>query len=168
MTRIGMRRSLMARAIELGIAGVADGKGPFAALIVKDGLVIAEGANLVTASLDPTAHAEVVAIRNACRAMGKTELVGCEVYATCEPCLMCRGAIFWAKVARVYFGCTRADAAAAGFDDAPLYELLKLPPDSRSIPFISVMRTESQAVFDVWRREAKLRMNTASNARGQT
>lgn len=147
----------MARAIELAVQEVTIGRArPFAALVVKGGLVIAEGTNVVPTSLDPTAHAEMVAIRNACRNLGVPELGGCDIYTTCEPCLMCIGAIFWAKISRVFYGCTRHDAASAGFDDAPIYKALKLPPASRSIPFICLMRSESHAPFDVWRAQATL------------
>src|SRR5579872_3632306 len=115
----------MARAIALAIENVrSGGGGPFAAVIVKDGRVVGEGTNRVTSSNDPTAHAEVVAIRAACHAMGTFQLDGCDVYTTCEPCPMCLGAIYWARPGKVYFACTAADAAAAGFDDAFIYEQL--------------------------------------------
>jgi len=141
----------MARAIELAIENVQSGRGgPFAALVVKDGRVVGEGANSVTATNDPTAHAEVVAIRAACKALGSFQLDGCDFYTTCEPCPMCLGAIYWARPARVFFASRAADAAAAGFDDAFIYEQLSLPLASRKIPFQEIMRNESLACFRAW------------------
>jgi guanine deaminase len=141
----------MARAIELAIENVRSGRGgPFAALVVKDGRIVGEGTNRVTASNDPTAHAEVVAIRAACEAMGTFQLDGCDVYTTCEPCPMCLGAIYWARPARVYFACTAADAATAGFDDAFIYQQLRMPLAERKIPFLEIMREESLACFRAW------------------
>jgi guanine deaminase len=141
----------MARAIELAIENVRSGRGgPFAALVVKSGRVVGEGANCVTASNDPTAHAEVVAIREACAELAVFQLDGCDLYTTCEPCPMCLGAIYWARPARVYFACTAADAAAAGFDDAFIYEQLALPLAERKIPFLEMMRDESLACFRAW------------------
>jgi guanine deaminase len=141
----------MARAIELAIENVRSGRGgPFAALVVKDGRIVGEGTNCVTSTNDPTAHAEVVAIRAACQAMGTFQLDGCDVYTTCEPCPMCLGAIYWARPARVYFACTAADAADAGFDDAFIYEQLRLPQADRKIPFLGMMREESLECFQVW------------------
>ena len=141
----------MARAIELSIANVDAGGGPFAALVVKDGEVIAEGTNRVTATNDPTAHAEVVAIREACRELGTFQLDGCDVYTSCEPCPMCLGALFWARPARIFFGNTAADAAAVGFDDSDIYAQLRLPYGERHIPMIQLMRDEAQAAFRAWR-----------------
>lgn len=141
----------MTRAIELAIENVQSGRGgPFAALIVKDGRIIGEGANSVTASNDPTAHAEVVAIRAACKALGSFQLDGCDFYTTCEPCPMCLGAIYWARPARVFFASRAADAAAAGFDDAFIYEQLSLPLAARKIPFQEIMRNDSLACFRAW------------------
>jgi guanine deaminase len=141
----------MVRAIELAIENVRSGRGgPFAAVIVKDGRVLAEGTNCVTSSNDPTAHAEVVAIRKACSALGAFQLDECYLYTTCEPCPMCLGAIYWARPARVYFASTAADAAAAGFDDAFIYEEIALPLAERKIPFLEMMREESLACFREW------------------
>jgi guanine deaminase len=141
----------MLRAIELAIANVQSGRGgPFAAVVVRDGRVLGEGTNSVTASNDPTAHAEVVAIRAACAAIGTFQLDGCDLYTTCEPCPMCLGAIYWARPARVYFASTAADAAAAGFDDAFIYEQITLPLAERKIPFLEMMREESLACFRAW------------------
>jgi guanine deaminase len=141
----------MARAIELALYNIRSGLGgPFAALVVKDGHIVAEGTNRVTSSNDPTAHAEVVAIRAACAALGSFQLDGCDLYTTCEPCPMCLGAIYWARPAHVYFGCTAADAATAGFDDAFIYEQLAVPLGERKIPFLETMREESLACFREW------------------
>jgi guanine deaminase len=147
--------SFMARAIDLAIENVNSGcGGPFAALVVKAGRIIGEGTNRVTSSNDPTAHAEVVAIRAACLEMGAFQLTGCDLYTTCEPCPMCLGAIYWARPARVYFGSTAADAAAAGFDDAFIYQQIALPDADRKIPFIETMREESLACFRAWSEKA--------------
>ena len=142
----------MARAIELSLANVQAGRGgPFAAVVVKDGRIVGEGTNQVTSTNDPTAHAEVVAIRAACATLGTFDLAGCEVYTTCEPCPMCLGAIYWARPARVYFGNSAADAAAIGFDDAAIYEQLALPHAARSIPMVQLLREEAQRAFLAWR-----------------
>jgi guanine deaminase len=146
-----MESLFMARAIELAIDNVRSGRGgPFAAVVVKNGMVVGEGANCVTSSNDPTAHAEVVAIRAACLALNAFQLDGCDFYTTCEPCPMCLGAIYWARPARVYFACTAADAAAAGFDDAFIYEQIALPLGEREIPFVEMMREESLVCFQEW------------------
>jgi|ERR1700722_5617647 guanine deaminase len=145
----------MARAIELAIENARSGRGgPFAALVVKDGRIMGEGVNSVTSSNDPTAHAEVVAIRAACSAIGTFQLEGCDLYTTCEPCPMCLGAIYWARPARVYFAATAADAAEAGFDDAFIYEQLALPLAERKIPFLEMMREESLECFRAWTEKA--------------
>lgn len=145
----------MARAIKLAIDNVRSGRGgPFAALVVKDGRVVAEGTNRVTALNDPTAHAEVAAIRDACARLGSCQLDGCDLYTTCEPCPMCLGAIYWARPARVFFASTAADAAAAGFDDEFIYQQISLPPAIRKIPFSEIMREESLACFRAWAEKA--------------
>ncbi len=142
----------MRRAMELAMENVRSGRGgPFACVIVKDGKVIGEGTNLVTATNDPTAHAEMVAIRQACRTLGSFQLGGCELYTTCEPCPMCLGAIYWARPARIYFAGTAADAAAAGFDDAFIYDEIQKDPAARRIPMTRVMREEALAVFSAWK-----------------
>ena len=144
----------MARAIELALANVRSGRGgPFAAIVVKDGRIAAEGVNLVASSNDPTAHAEVIAIRAACHALGSFQLGGCEIYTTCEPCPMCLGAIYWARLDRVYYGCCAQDAAAAGFDDAFIYRQLALDPALRKPPFVPLMREEALACFRAWREK---------------
>lgn len=141
----------MSRAIELAVANVRAGRGgPFAALVVKDGAIIAEGANLVTSVNDPTAHAEIVAIRAACRALGVFQLPGCDIYTTCEPCPMCLGAIYWARPARVFCAASSRDAAAAGFDDSFIYEQIRLPWEARRIPMYPLMREEALRPFQEW------------------
>lgn len=140
----------MRRAIELAREGMNDGGGPFGSVVVRNGLIIGEGGNWVTATNDPTAHAEVVAIRRACEAIGSFTLSGCTIYASCEPCPMCLGAIYWARLDRVYIACTREDAANAGFDDEHIYEELKVARDERRIPMIKLLREESRLVFDEW------------------
>ena len=149
-----MPAELMRRAIALALENVRTARGgPFAALVAKHGSVIGEGANSVTATNDPTAHAEIVAIRAACRALGTFQLTDCELYTTCEPCPMCLGAIYWARPARVFYGGVAADAADAGFDDAFIYEELQRPPESRRIPMTQLMREESLAIFAAWKRQ---------------
>ena len=142
----------MKRAIALALENVRSGSGgPFAAVIVKEGLIIAEGTNRVTFSNDPTAHAEVVAIREACRMLADFQLTDCDLYTTCEPCPMCLGAIYWARPARVFYAATAADAAEAGFDDAFIYDELKVAPGGRRIPMTQVLREDSLAIFVAWK-----------------
>jgi len=124
--------------------------GPFGALVVKDDIVIATGANQVTRTNDPTAHAEVVAIREACRILGSYQLTGCELYASCEPCPMCLGAIFWARPSRVFFAATHDDATAAGFDDSFIYRQIDLPHAQRSIPMTHLVDELSTRPFELW------------------
>jgi len=151
-----MMQEFMRRAIALAMENVSTGSGgPFAALIAKDGHIIAEGANRVTATNDPTAHAEVVAIREACRNLGDFQLSGCDLYTTCEPCPMCLGAIYWARPARVYYACVAADAAAAGFDDAFIYEELNRSHADRRVPMQQLLREESLQVFSAWKQQEK-------------
>jgi tRNA(Arg) A34 adenosine deaminase TadA len=141
----------MQRAIELASENVRTGRGgPFGAVIVRGGEVVAEGVNLVTAHNDPTAHAEIVAIRRACETLGAFELRDCVMYASCEPCPMCLGAIYWARAARLYFAATREDAAAIGFDDSSIYSEIALPLAQRSIPASSLMRDEALTAFRLW------------------
>ena len=149
-----MSADFMRRAISLALENIRSGRGgPFAAVIVKDGRIIAEGTNRVTSTNDPTAHAEVVAIREACRALGDFQLAGCDLYTTCEPCPMCLGAIYWARPARIFYAGTAADAAAAGFDDAFIYEELKHPPAVRRVPMTQLLRDESLAIFSAWKQQ---------------
>ena len=144
----------MNRAIDLAVANVRTGKGgPFASVVVKDGKIVGEGTNLVTSTNDPTAHAEVVAIRAACAELATFQLDGCDLYTTCEPCPMCMGAIYWARPARVFFGETAEDAAGAGFSDAFIYEQINVPHGRRQIPFVPLMREATLVAFDAWREK---------------
>jgi len=146
-----MSNPFMARAIELSIEGVQSGRGgPFGAVIVKGDQIVAEGVNQVTSINDPTAHAEVLAIRQACQKLGVFELKGCEIYTSCEPCPMCLGAIYWAHISRIYFANTAEDAAAIGFDDSFIYSELNHPHSERRIPAIQMMRGEALAGFRAW------------------
>ncbi len=150
-----MSDRFMERAIALAIDNVKSGSGgPFAALVVKDGHIIGEGTNCVTSTNDPTAHAEVVAIREACRALGDFQLMGCDLYTTCEPCPMCFGAIYWARPARVFFAGTAQDASDAGFDDSFIYDELRRAAADRKIPLIQMMRKEALEAFTVWKNKA--------------
>ena len=149
-----MDETFMQEAIELAIENVRTGRGgPFGALVVKDGEVVARGTNLVTASNDPTAHAEVVAIRAACRSLRSFQLDECDLYTSCEPCPMCLGAIYWARLRRVFYGGTHEDAAAAGFDDHFIYEELALPPGERHIEMVPLLHDEAQRAFDAWNEQ---------------
>jgi len=146
-----MANAFMQEAIERAVENAQSGRGgPFAAVVVKEGRIIAAGANCVTSTNDPTAHAEVNAIREACRVLRTFQLTGCEIYTSCEPCPMCLGAIYWARPERVYFGATAADAAAAGFDDSFIYDELKRPYAKRRIPFEPIMREAALEAFRVW------------------
>lgn len=141
-------------AIELAQNGMEAGQGgPFGCIIVKDGKIIGKGSNSVLKNNDPTAHAEVVAIRDACKNLGHFQLEGCEVYTSCEPCPMCLGAIFWARPSKVFYACTKDDAADAGFDDDFIYEEIKIDPADRKIPMLNGMREESQKVFELWKKK---------------
>ena len=127
--------------------------GPFGAVIVKDGKVIGRGANKVTSANDPTAHAEVVAIREACRNIADFNLSGCEIYTSCEPCPMCLSAIYWARIEKIYYANTQDDAAAIDFDDAFLYKEVALPKAQRSIPCTALLHDEAIKVFEEWRQK---------------
>ena len=140
----------MAEAIALAIKNVAQGGGPFGCVIVKNGKVIARGVNRVTQTNDPTAHAEVVAIRAACEALADFQLSGCELYTSCEPCPMCMAAVYWARPDRVYFGATKQDAAHAGFDDSMIYEEFALPYEKRRIPMRQIGQVEALQAFAAW------------------
>jgi guanine deaminase len=126
------------------------GAGPFGAVVVRDGAIVARGWNRVTAANDPTAHAEVVAIRRACTRLRSFSLAGCTLYASCEPCPMCLGAAYWARLDRLVFAAGRQDAAAAGFDDAFIYDQVPLGPFERSLPTSQLLREEAIAAFDAW------------------
>ncbi|WP_428537757.1 nucleoside deaminase [Rhodopila sp.] len=144
----------MRRAIELSLEMMRTGRGgPFGAVVVKDDKIIAEGFNQVTFSNDPTAHAEVVAVRRACQALATFDLTGCEIYTSCEPCPMCLGAIYWARLARIYYANDRSDAAKIGFRDDFLYREIRLPLRQRSIPTARLLRAEGRAAFEEWDRK---------------
>ena len=146
-----MNDQFMAEAIRLSrIKMRANCGGPFGAVIVRRGKIIARGWNQVTSANDPTAHAEVMAIRAACRKLGTFELTGCELYASCEPCPMCLAAIYWARLDKVYFGATRRDAARIDFDDALIYREIAKPVSRRRIPSQNLLRTEARKVFTEW------------------
>jgi guanine deaminase len=146
-----MDNSFMARAIQLSIENVNSGRGgPFGAVVVKDGAIIGEAANQVTSTNDPTAHAEVLAIRAACQKLGSFDLEGCEIYTSCEPCPMCLGAIYWARLARIYFANLDEDASKIGFDDSLIYREIAQPHSKRKIPMIQMMREEALGAFRAW------------------
>ena len=146
-----MTTSFMGRTIELSIKSVQSGNGgPFGALVVKDNQIIAEGTNQVTLNNDPTAHAEIVAVREACRKLHNFQLTGCDIYTSCEPCPMCMAAFYWARPARIYYAGTREDAAGAGFQDSYIYEQLELPSSRRAIPMTQLMRDEALNAFHMW------------------
>ena len=150
----GADKKFMQRAIELAERGMdSNAGGPFGCVIAKDGEIVGEGCNSVTSTNDPTAHAEIVAIREACQNLGAFQLDGCVIYTSCEPCPMCLGAIYWARPERVYFACSREDAADIGFDDRFIYEELEKENDERHLPIINLMREEALAVFQKWEKK---------------
>lgn len=141
----------MREAIRLSIDNVESGAGgPFGAVVVKDGEIIGRGVNQVTASNDPTAHAEVVAIREACRHLDSFQLQGCEIYCSCEPCPMCLGALYWARPDKIYYANTKEDAAVINFDDQHIYEELDRPLEIRKLPAIQLLRDEALVAFRKW------------------
>ena len=141
----------MLTAIRLAQTGVdAERGGPFGAVVVKDGEIIGEGYNCVTSTNDPTAHAEIVAIRNACQKLNSFQLEDCVIYTSCEPCPMCLGAIYWARPKQIFFACTREDAAHIGFDDQFIYEEIERPIEARHIKSINFLRDEGLTVFKHW------------------
>ncbi len=143
----------MKRAIELSIESVNSGGGPFGAVIVKDGEIISEASNSVTKTHDPTAHAEVNAIRIAAQKLNTFDLSGCEIYTSCEPCPMCLGAIYWAHLDKIYFANNKTDAKNIGFDDGFIYEEIDKPFDKRSIKTVQMMREEALAAFKLWQEK---------------
>jgi guanine deaminase len=148
------KEKFMLKTIQLSIENVRSGKGgPFATVIVKDEKIIATGTNHVTSINDPTAHAEIVAIREACRVLKTFQLKGCEIYTSCEPCPMCLGAIYWARPAKVFFGNSKQDAADIGFDDSFIYSELPKPIGERKIPMIQLLQDEAYAAFKEWREK---------------
>lgn len=140
----------MRKAIELSLKNIENGGGPFGAVIVKDGEIIATGVNRVTASCDPTAHAEVSAIREAAKKLGTFNLSGCEIYTSCEPCPMCLGAIYWARLDKMYYANTKTDAKNIGFDDSFIYDELELKPADRKLPSETLLHNEAIKAFETW------------------
>ena len=148
------QKTYMRQAIALAKNGMLAGNGgPFGCVIVKDGAIIGKGSNMVLKTNDPTAHAEVVAIREACKNLNHFQLEGCEVYTSCEPCPMCLGAIFWARPSKVYYACTKEDAADAGFDDDFIYQEIEVKPSERKIPMENLLRDESLEAFELWKEK---------------
>ena len=146
------QKKFMREAIRLSIENVQSGNGgPFGTVIVKNGEIIASGVNKVTQSNDPTAHAEIVAIRSACETLGTFQLVGCEIFCSCEPCPMCLGAIYWARPDRIYYANTRKDAANINFDDNFIYNELDVSISQRKLPTTQLLRDEAQMAFKQWR-----------------
>lgn len=144
------KEELMRRAIELSENSVRNGGGPFGAVIAKDGEIIAEGSNKVTINNDPTAHAEVCAIRNACKILNTFELANCVIYTSCEPCPMCLGAIYWARLSKIFYANDRKDAAKIGFDDDFIYEEIAIEPQYRKKPSEILLRNEAINAFRMW------------------
>ncbi len=147
-----MEEQFMQEAINIALEGMRSNRGgPFGAVVVKNGKIVGKGSNAVTDTLDPTAHAEVVAIRNACENLNSFQLDGCEIYTSCEPCPMCLGAIYWARPDKVYYACDKTDAAKVGFDDDFIYKELERPLPERKIPFVQISREESLKIFREWK-----------------
>lgn len=144
------KEEMMRRAIVLSVDNVCNGGGPFGAVITRNGEVVATGVNRVTANNDPTAHAEVTAIRNAAQKLGTFDLSDCEIYTSCEPCPMCLGAIYWARLKKVYFANNKEDAKNIGFDDSFIYDEMALPREERKLPSEVLMRDEAQEAFRMW------------------
>ena len=144
----------MTRAIELSIESVNIGGGPFGSIIVKDDKIIAEGSNEVTVINDPTAHGEIVAIRQACKSLSNFDLSGCELYSTCEPCPMCLSAIYWARIDKIYYANTRNDAKKIDFDDSLIYSELQKNLKKRKIPMVQMMRNAALKAFELWDKKA--------------
>ena len=141
----------MREAVQLAEQGMRSGRGgPFGCVVVRRGKIVGRGSNRVTSTNDPTAHAEVVAIRDACTALQTFQLTDCELYTSCEPCPMCLSAIYWARIPQVYYGNTRADAAAIGFDDDFIYQQVPLAPEARTVKMELLLRDEAQIAFQEW------------------
>lgn len=147
---MNQKEDFMKRAIACSCENIDLGGGPFGAVIVKDGKIIAEGSNKVTVNNDPTAHAEVVAIRNAAQYLNDFNLSGCEIYTSCEPCPMCLSAIYWARIDKIYYANTREDAKDINFDDSLIYDEVALPIEKRKIPMIALLREEGLSAFRKW------------------
>ena len=144
------KNKLMARAIELSIDSAKTAGGPFGSVVVKDNKIISEGSNKVTSSNDPTAHAEIVAIRNACQELQTFNLSGCEIYTTCEPCPMCLSAIYWSRIDKVYYANTREDAKDIDFDDSFIYLEIPKKIDDRKIKMTQMLRNDALKAFEIW------------------
>tara|TARA_B100001996_G_C18444882_1_gene509841 strand:+ start:41 stop:505 length:465 start_codon:yes stop_codon:yes gene_type:complete len=145
-----MKKHFMERAIELSIESLKNGGGPFGSVIVKDNKIIAEGVNRVTLFKDPTAHGEIVAIREACKKLNDFKLTGCELYSNCEPCPMCLSAIYWARIDKIYYANTREDAQKIDFDDSFIYSEFHKKISERKIPMFQMMRNEALKSFELW------------------
>jgi len=150
---MNQHEQFMALAVDLSRENIEKGGGPFGAIIVKDGQVVGKGANRVTVSLDPTAHAEVEAIRNACQTLKTFDLSECEIYTSCEPCPMCLSAIYWARLGKIYYGNTKKDAAQIEFDDDFIYQELAKSEDQRQISMTQISRSEALKVFNIWKNK---------------
>lgn len=146
-------KELMRKAIELSIENIQQGGGPFGAVIAKNGAIVATGVNRVTSDCDPTAHAEVNAIRQAAKMLGTYNLKGCEIYSSCEPCPMCLGAIYWAHLDKLYYGNSKQDAASINFNDAFIYKELELNPVDRQLPSEQLLNEEALRAFDLWKAD---------------
>lgn len=149
-----MQESFLAEAIQLAVESVKDGGGPFGAVIVKDDQVIARGSNRVTRDFDPTAHAEIVAIREACRVLRDFRLIDCTIYCSCEPCPMCLSACYWARLGEIVFSAEHTMAASAGFDDSFLYRELSVPRTDRSLPIRQALADQARRPFEAWAKFA--------------
>lgn len=149
--KIAEQNNFMHQAVELAKSNLTTLKGgPFGAIVVKNGVVVGRGSNSVTSLNDPTAHAEIMAIRDACRNLNSFQLDDCEIYSSCEPCPMCLGAIYWARPKKLFFAASREDAALAGFDDSYIYQQMPLPTEQRDLPTIQLDNTEAKNVFQLW------------------
>jgi len=147
------KKFIMRGAIALSIENVKSGGSPFGAIIVKDGNIVSAGRNRVTATNDPTAHAEIIAIREAAKQLGTFDLSGCEIYTTCEPCPMCLGAIYWARLDKIYYGNTKLDAKKIGFDDSFIYDEIVLKPENRKLKMEQILPDEAIVAFKNWEKK---------------
>lgn len=154
MTDMQQHEQWIREAVELGRNGMHQSGGPFGAVVLANGRIVGRGSNQVTVLLDPTAHAEVTAIRDACRTLQRFDLRGCDLYTSCEPCPMCLAAIYWARIDRIFYGCTRTDAADAGFDDEFIYQQIPLETSERAVPTAQVGREIAVQLFDDWALKA--------------
>ena len=143
-------KKFMRKAIALSIENIKNGGGPFGAVIVRDGKIVSTGVNRVTANTDPTAHAEVIAIRRASKKLGRFDLTGCDIYTSCEPCPMCLGAVYWAHLDKMYYGNTKTDAKSIGFDDSFIYDELELKPENRQVKTTQLLPEEAIVAFETW------------------